>query len=435
MHANSPTVTRLQLHLPDQQPIIFTADNGHERIHEPNLHKTTLTEFFETCKKYPDLTRNLTYPKMPETFTWDASKKQWKLRQRGHSIGRVYFAGPSAGERYYLRTLLYVVKEPHSWEDLRTVNGITYDTFKEACSALGLLDSDEEYEICLREAALMQTGRQLRHLFSIILLQCSPNNPRELWNSNFNTLSDDCHHRLQHLYKIAEPTNEQIQSFALRELDNILQQSGKCLSDFHLPAPTHDFHDTREHLSRRIAEEKSYDTEALKKVCEQNISSLNTDQRQAYDQIIAAYEKDQPKIFFLDGPGGTGKTHVENTVLAKVRSANDIALACASSGIAALLLTGGRTAHSSIKIPIDIHADSFCAISAQSELAQLIRLTKLIIWDEAPMHHRFCAEAVDRTFRDIRHDDRPFGGITMVFTGMLSFVIPPLYTTSLFNKT
>jgi hypothetical protein len=86
-------------------------------------------------------------------------------------------------------------------------------------------------------------------------------------------------------------------------------------------------------------------------------------------------------------------------------------LAWASSGIAALLFTGRRTAHSGAKIPINVHADSFCSISAQSELAQLIRLTKLIIW-----------EAVDRTFRDIRKDDRPFGGVTMVFTCEFPFV-------------
>ncbi|CAL1267607.1 unnamed protein product, partial [Larinioides sclopetarius] len=37
-------------------------------------------------------------------------------------------------------------------------------------------------------------------------------------------------------------------------------------------------------------------------------------------------------------------------ILATVRSKNDIALALASSGIAATLLPGGRTAHSALKL-------------------------------------------------------------------------------------
>jgi type II secretory pathway predicted ATPase ExeA len=57
-------------------------------------------------------------------------------------------------------------------------------------------------------------------------------------------------------------------------------------------------------------------------------------------------------LFFLDGPGGTGKTFVQNTCLAELRSRNLIALAVATTGIAATLLSGGTTAHSRFKIPV-----------------------------------------------------------------------------------
>ena len=50
--------------------------------------------------------------------------------------------------------------------------------------------------------------------------------------------------------------------------------------------------------------------------------------------------------YFLDVPGGTGKTFIINLLLAKVRFDKKIALAVASSGIAATLLEGGQTAHS-----------------------------------------------------------------------------------------
>ena len=60
-------------------------------------------------------------------------------------------------------------------------------------------------------------------------------------------------------------------------------------------------------------------------------------------------------------------------ILVKVRSNYGIAIAVASSGIAALLLNGGRTAHSRFKIPIKLTKDSTLDISYQSELAELIR--------------------------------------------------------------
>ena len=60
----------------------------------------------------------------------------------------------------------------------------------------------------------------------------------------------------------------------------------------------------------------------------------------------------QGGAFFVDGPRGTGKAFLYSLLLARVRSAGDIALPVASFGIAALLLAGGKTAHSRFKIPV-----------------------------------------------------------------------------------
>ena len=96
----------------------------------------------------------------------------------------------------------------------------------------------------------------------------------------------------------------------------------------------------------------------------------------------------------------------------------------ASSGIASLLLIGGRTSHSTFKIPIEIHESSTCAIPRNSDLAELIHLTDLVIWDEPPMQHCHIHEAVDRTFQDIRRSDKPFGGLTIVFGGDFKQILP-----------
>lgn len=122
--------------------------------------------------------------------------------------------------------------------------------------------------------------------------------------------------------------------------------------------------------------------------------------------------------------GGTVKTFVINLTLAKVRSEEHIALAVASSGIAETLLNGGTTAHSRFKIPIDIHETSTCGITAQSPLAALIRQMSLLIRDEAVIQHRHVFEGIDRTFRDIRQDDRPFEGIVVCFCGDFRQILP-----------
>ena len=44
---------------------------------------------------------------------------------------------------------------------------------------------------------------------------------------------------------------------------------------------------------------------------------------------------------FIDAPGGTGKTYTLNTLMNRIRGNDDIALASAYSGVAALLLKGG----------------------------------------------------------------------------------------------
>ena len=60
-----------------------------------------------------------------------------------------------------------------------------------------------------------------------------------------------------------------------------------------------------------------------------------------------------------------------------------------------------------------------------SQLANLLRETALIIWDEVPMQHKFCFEAVHRMLADICSDDCSlFGGIPTVFGGDFAQILP-----------
>jgi len=101
-----------------------------------------------------------------------------------------------------------------------------------------------------------------------------------------------------------------------------------------------------------------------------------------------------------------------------------IALASASSGVAAAILPGGRTAHSRFGIPLQANESTMTNMSKQSGGAKLIKQAKLIIWDEAPMAKRHAIETVDRGFRDIMEKNVPFGGKVMVFGGDFQQVLP-----------
>ena len=136
-------------------------------------------------------------------------------------------------------------------------------------------------------------------------------------------------------------------------------------------------------------------------------STMTEEQRSIYDTVMSSVDANSGGFFFIDGYGGTGKTFIWRAISTAIRSRWEIVLTIASSGIAALLIPGGRTAHSRFGIPIQIFENSTCPIKPEDPLAQLIVESKLIIWDEAPILHRHCFEAVDKTFRDILRVSNP----------------------------
>ncbi|KAK7300142.1 hypothetical protein RJT34_10977 [Clitoria ternatea] len=160
------------------------------------------------------------------------------------------------------------------------------------------------------------------------------------------------------------------------------------------------------------------------------LSSLNRDQKNAYEVIMEAVHQNKGGFFFLYGYGGSGKTYVWNTLSAAIRSNGQICLNVASSGIASLLLPNGRTAHSRFKIPLIVNEDSTCNIKQGSVRAKLLEKATLIIWDEAPMMNKFCFEALDKTLRDVLRfsasydPNLPFGGKVVVLGGDFRQILP-----------
>jgi hypothetical protein len=319
-------------------------------------------------------------------------------------------------QQFYLRLLLLNVPAPTSFDDLKIVDSTPFDTYKAACQARGLLNDDSEYDSCLNEAYTFQTDHAFRRLFMLIVAQCSPTDALALMLRHKHQLQGGCEYRLKNHFNIPAPTVQQVWDLALSDLEVIAHQHGKSLEMFNLPTPSGAF--TAATHNRAIVEELSFNADEQQERYDNGMAMANPDQTHAVNQVINSVTNNLGQLFFLDGPGGTGKTFVESLCLAKVRAMGKIALPVASSGVAALLLEGGRTAHSRFDIPLDVNDQSVCNVPYQSRKAELFRQTSLIIWDEAVMQHNDCFYAVDRMLQDIREaEGTPFGGITVLFAG------------------
>jgi ATP-dependent DNA helicase PIF1 len=214
----------------------------------------------------------------------------------------------------------------------------------------------------------------LRELFVTILLFCMPSNPQELFNKHYLDWADDFIFEAQ---KNEVVLNEsQIRTMVLIDIQERLHSWDRELKHFRIAEPTKEEMEaisfsTTSSLPVLIKEELEFDIKALIELVE-----------------------DRKNKF-------TGST-----------------------GIAANLLLLGRTFHSRFKVPLNIDKDSVCNINAQTNLAELICKSKIIVWDEAPMGHRFQLEALDRSLRDITGIDKAFGDKSIVLSGDFRQCLP-----------
>ena len=425
-HGLYPPVQQLAVHLENEHVVYFSDDLDEFQIQERKEQaRSTLMAFFDYNREHDD-GRGLLYSEFPKHYTWVPKTRSWKPRQRGTSIGRMYYCSPLAGERYYLRLLLTVVRGPRSFEDLYWHEGVRYPTYRAACVAYGLAEDDQEWFQCFEEAVHFTKGHGLRMLFITALRHELLGDPLAIWDRFKDHFCDDL------LYQLRQPPINFPLPLLHPEYDYGLfligQELAKCqrtLEGCKLPVNTVDW--SRIHASAREQEEQATSAQ----LGHQLQSQLNTDQASCFDAITVAITDDpQTAQFYLQGPGGTGKTFLYKALCHYYRGLGRNVLCVASTGIAALLLPNGRTAHSTFKIPIDIHESATCTLSMSSPAAHSLRAVDLIIWDEVPMQHRYCFEVVHRLFCDLRsipHDspDVPlFGGIPVILGGDFAQILP-----------
>ena len=424
VHEEFPPVIHLAIHLPDQQPVYFNSDIAVTDLQNRlDAAQSILMAFFQYNLLNTD-GRQYLYQEFPVHYVYDKPRRRWHIRKRGTAIGRMYHCNPFAGERYYLRLLLTVVRGPQSFEHLRTVHGVLYPTFQAACLALGLLQDDNEWIDCFTEATRFASGSALRYLFATAMLHGGITDPLHIWMRFRDQFCDDLLRQLQQRNIIPPNLEDPQLDYGLYLLQMILTDFDKSLADFQLPDFTHSWGRTTG--NSLLADEQNYDHQQESVLAAERSLQLNTDQTECFNLITAAVTDDpQHAHFFLQGSAGTGKTFLYRVLCNHYRGLGKVVLCVASSGIAALLLPGGRTSHSRFKIPLLVHESSICHINKNTQLADLLRNTALIIWDEVPMQHKYCFEAVHRTLQDLLStDDHVFGGIPVILSGDFAQILP-----------
>ena len=192
-----------------------------------------------------------------------------------------------------------------------------YETFQAACRARGLLEDDGKWRECLHEAAEMQTGYILRRMFTTLLLFCSPADPATLWNDYRQQICIDLQHQLQGQFG-PQITDEDVYDYGLYLIDKLLQESGKSLAVDWLTMP----HSQRGWADRTfnplISEHLSYNCDLEGRKAAANLELLNQGQLAAYIAIMDSIANQKGMIYFLNGPGGPGKTFVYKTICHQV---------------------------------------------------------------------------------------------------------------------
>ena len=412
IHYRSHSVVKLACHLPGEQSVLFEEGEEGEAL-DRGEPETRLTAFFKANaedESEDKSARSLLYTEFPGHFNYGKGKWTKKKQNLGKAIGRIPTVSLCAKqmETYSLRILLNHVRGPTCFEDLRTVEGAVLSTFQEACQKLGLLEDDTEIENAMKEACSVRFGDQLISFFGSILEFCRPGDPLGLWNMFKSEL-------LYHIVNISKSSLIGAENIVLQKIKVQLNRSGCTMKEFNLPEPR--IVNNEHAIPSVILAETSYDKEKLLNNAIQTVKMMNEDQLDIFNDVIDSVTTGKGKTFCINAAGGTGKTFVVIPLLDAVRGDGFVALATASSGVAAQLLPNGTTIHSRFKVPFNITKTSTCHFSPSDATGKLISMTKLIIIDEMTMQHRYVYECLDRSLRTLTGIDDLFGGITVVFSG------------------
>jgi len=395
-----------------------------------------VTAFFKFCGTEPRA-KNLTYGEAGLYAHFNKKTCAWKWgtqkKDKDKIVVRVYSVSPANREMFCIRLLLLHVKGPVSFEALRTVNGVEYGSFEEACVKHELLDDDFIWRCTLEDAKVeIKSILKFRRFFALVVFHCQPSRPMELFNYCLDMLAPQP--------TGSRKTEEQRIEEICKHLQYFFRQWGTTCEQMQVPSPRDFVYETVEKdiddmLNREIQNIADDPDRPRRRgwieVADERVAQLNADQRDVFDRVTAAVEGniigEVQKLFMVEGSGGTGKTYLYNTLLAWAKATDRMAIACASTGIAALLLDGGCTAHKTFCIANDVKGDTKSRLSFECEVAENLRRAAFIIIDEITMLHRDVFDYIDKVLRSVQPRDQveqPFGGKVILIGGDFKQLLP-----------
>uniref|UniRef100_A0ABD2WRH7 ATP-dependent DNA helicase n=1 Tax=Trichogramma kaykai TaxID=54128 RepID=A0ABD2WRH7_9HYME len=376
LDSKSHSITRLAVHLPNQQCAIITDEN----FVDLNQASSTLIDYFKLNSEDPNA-RQYFYKDIPTVYVHKKKKVNevkttyWATRQKNFNVfGRMYTVSPTQSELFHLRLLLLHVKGATSFESLRTVDDILQPSFTAACLAMGLIEDDEEWCRAMEEATLWMMPCRLRLLFVRILIHCQPVHPEELWDKFKDAMSED--------FALTNDI-EMSKQIAYAHINELLINEGYSISNF----PS---------MEQRIEIEyaginNNISLAEMAESGQNQYTQLSEEQKKIVDTIIDSTQSnyDGNNCFYINGPGGSGKTFIYTTIYKLLTSKGIGVCSMAFTGIAALLLPNGKTVHKTFGLPVPLFSDSSSNIKAQSKQGIYLKETQVFIWDEAPMAPRW----------------------------------------------
>lgn len=197
-------------------------------------------------------------------------------------------------------------------------------------------------------------------------------------------------------------------SFIINEIDNLLEEEILITNKVNFGRPVIGINPkiSEEEILRHIYEEKSIESDDID---DENIKRIL--------KLINNKEN-----IFITGHAGTGKSYI----LSKLKEMLPYIVITSTTGIAAVNVKG-QTLHSWAGIGI-------CNCSVEHTVEKILKKTnirnqiqkcKILAIDEISMLDNITLEYVDAVFKKIRDNDKPFGGIQVIFIGDF-FQLPPV---------
>ncbi|KAL3115858.1 hypothetical protein niasHT_007158 [Heterodera trifolii] len=446
----SHQIYTLSVHDEEGQTIVI--EEGHEEEGRWKVKDNTrLTAFFKLCGDDSDASQ-LTYDRVPYYYSWNYKARSWKKRGRpltenpdkAKMFVRVFTVSPRKHELFAIRMLLLHRPGPKNFEDLRTVDGVVFPTFAGAAQHLGLQVCDQLFVRSMQEACSeMSNLKRLQHFFAMLIAHAHPSEPQKL----FDQFLDEMNPPAAGAYPGAMQKSIALRAAeVMKNIEYFLNCMGTNSGDAGLSGLPEDYDFQRQ--ANLLEEDNLLDDfyggdanqrrKSLQQIAVEQVEKLNADQMAAFDKISrAVLNGGEQKLFFLEGAGGCGKTFFYNTLIKwcvagkpmlsesdntvwgrdKDSLRRSAVIAAASTGIAALLLIGGGTAHRHFYVPNDVSDETAPMLNFESAKAQILREADLIIIDEISMLSSKVLRYIDRLLRDVCAMSLPFGGKVIVLSG------------------